>query len=126
MSERRASRSPLLAEEPVGAFSRAAVADAEYVVVLDCRRRDLAVPAFLEDPDQGKMEARSSRISSGSTSRVPGGIGWIIRRTLREIGAFDRLRGGLGRDPFDLGAEATQALVDLLVATVDLADVADL
>ena len=33
---------------------------------------------------------------------------------------------GLGGDALDAGAEVAQALVDALVATVDLADVADL
>src|SRR3954453_206524 len=66
--------------------------------------------------------ARSSRISSGSTSRVPLGIGWIIRSgSLRGSGQ----RGLLG-DALDRGAQLAQALVDALVAAVDLADVADL
>src|SRR6059058_4244099 len=66
--------------------------------------------------------ARSSRISSGSTSRVPLGIGWIIRSgSLRGSGQ----RGLLG-DALDRGAQLAQALVDALVPAIDLADVADL
>src|SRR5258708_24941893 len=63
--------------------------------------------------------ARTSRVSSGSTSRVPLGIGWII--------ADPRLRvNGLRGYALDTSAQIAQALVDALVATVDLADVADL
>src|SRR3954454_21149442 len=67
--------------------------------------------------------ARSSRISSGSTSLVPLGI-----RSVIAVGS-DRLSGGvdrLGGDALDPGAELAKALVDALVAAVDLADVADL
>src|SRR4029077_4546383 len=63
--------------------------------------------------------ARTSRVSSGSTSRVPLGIGWII--------TTPRLRvNGLCGHPLDARAELAQALVDALVAAIDLADVADL
>src|SRR5687768_13425392 len=76
--------------------------------------------------------ARSSRISSGSTSRVPEGIGWLMGsscargRRLTE-GARPRLRvNRLRGHALDSRAEPPQALVDLLVAAIDLADVADL
>src|SRR4051812_16197401 len=62
--------------------------------------------------------ARSSRISSGRTSRVPLGSGWITG-----LGG-DRLQ--LAGHALDARAEVPQALVDPLVAAVDLADVADL
>src|ERR1700680_1400705 len=63
--------------------------------------------------------ARTSRVSSGSTSRVPLGIGWII--------TTPRLRvNGLCGHPLDAGAQLAQALVDALVPAVDLTDVADL
>src|ERR1700747_817178 len=63
--------------------------------------------------------ARTSRVSSGSTSRVPLGIGWII--AIPGLCVY-----GLRGHALDACAEIAQALVDALVATVDLADVADL
>src|SRR5438270_12376333 len=63
--------------------------------------------------------ARTSRVSSGSTSRVPLGMGWII--------TTPRLRvNGLRGHALDAGAQLAQALVDALVTTVYLTDVADL
>src|SRR5438270_12994927 len=63
--------------------------------------------------------ARTSRVSSGSTSRVPLGMGWII--------TTPRLRvNGLRGHALDASAQLAQALVDTLVATVNLTDVADL
>ena len=56
MSERSASRSPLLVEEAVGGVGGAAVAAGEHLVVLDRRRRDLAVAALFEDLDQGQVQ----------------------------------------------------------------------
>src|SRR5215212_5582209 len=58
--------------------------------------------------------ARSSRISSGRTSRVPEGIGSIIALPW------------LGLDALDARAEVAQALVDPLVPAVDLPHVVDL
>src|SRR4051812_45863025 len=86
--------------------------------------------------------ARSSRISSGRTSRVPEGIGMIVicpgkllpghaapggtgavtRSTARRLRGHNRLGG----DALDARPEVAQPLVDALVAAVDLADVADL
>src|SRR5277367_6180123 len=63
--------------------------------------------------------ARTSRVSSGSTSRVPLGIGWIMR--IPRLCVY-----GLRGHALDACAEIAQALVDALVATVDLADVANL
>src|SRR5688572_8154200 len=87
-------------------------------------------------PRTASVMSRSSRISSGSTSRVPEGMGWICGRTgaVNLEGRTGRgLRGaaglvvdGLGGDALDARAELAQALVDALVAAVDLADVADL
>src|SRR4051812_23917052 len=61
------------------------------------------------------LTARSSRVSSGRTSRVPLGVGWIVTtpRTLRHRA-------------LDARPERAQALVDPLVAAVDLPDVPDL
>src|ERR1700688_2644764 len=89
--------------------------------------------------------ARSSRISSGSTSRVPLGIGTIIAshgnamlrasprppRALSGVRSARRLRdaqppGVSNRVPLDLRAEGAQALIDPLVPAVDLPHVADL
>src|SRR5438270_3684808 len=68
--------------------------------------------------------ARSSRISSGSTSRVPLGM----RSTM--AGFLDQSTGsgvnGHVVDPLDSRSQIPQSLVDPLVAAVDLADVADL
>src|SRR3954453_16010121 len=58
--------------------------------------------------------ARSSRISSGRTSRVPEGIGSIIAPPRLDL------------DALDARAEVAQALVDPLVSAVDLAHVVDL
>src|SRR5829696_201120 len=76
---------------------------------------------------------RSSRISSGSTSRVPLGIGWMVgtpagaapvgSATVTESVGVDALAV---LDALDARPERAQALVDPLVAAVDLADVADL
>src|SRR2546430_13064630 len=63
--------------------------------------------------------ARSSRISSGSTSRVPLGVRWIMSTLTLRV-------GGLGGHALDARAEVAQALVDALVAAVDLAHVLDL
>src|SRR6185437_6522509 len=79
--------------------------------------------------------ARTSRVSSGSTSRVPLGMGWIIFSPFNRTGTrgarTPRARGPsgvdwLGRHPLDAGAELAQALVDALVAAIDLANVAAL
>src|SRR5690349_18832169 len=76
--------------------------------------------------------ARSSRASSGSTSRVPVGIDLAMRGSCPNSSGRRRLRGGGGggrpirRDPLDPGAEAAETLVDPLVAAIDLDDVADL
>src|SRR3954454_22513745 len=77
--------------------------------------------------------ARSSRISSGRTSRVPLGIGWIMvgpgmywsRRPTRGRRGLGN-RDWLGGHALDARAQLAQALVDPLIAAVDLADVADL
>src|SRR5947209_15317033 len=66
--------------------------------------------------------ARSSRISSGSTSRVPLGMRSTIVPGLRP-------RSGAGRDvsyPLDSRPELPEALVNALVAAVDLTDIPDL
>ena len=86
------------------------------------------------------MIARSSRISSGRTSRVPDGIGWITAKTSpRRLGVCSGraevagargcvhvLGRSVGVDALDPRAEVAQALVDALIAAVDLADVLDL
>ncbi len=69
--------------------------------------------------------ARASRVSSGSTSRVPLGIGWIIATRGYALAAA-LCRDGLCGHTLDLRTEVAQALVDPLIAAVDLADVADL
>src|ERR1700760_4417475 len=81
--------------------------------------------------------ARTSRISSGRTSRVPlgirstigsrGGPGPPSARRGRP-GPVPRCSRGYGSvfQPGDARAELAQPLVDPLIAAVDLADVADL
>src|SRR5919112_5838036 len=72
-------------------------------------------PRAMKTPRSASVTACISRISSGRTSRVPLGVGWIVdtRQTLRDLA-------------LDAGAERAQALVDALVPAVDLADVVDL
>ena len=92
-----------LVEEAVGAGGGAAVAARQHLVVLDRRRRDLAVAVALEDLDQARWSRRSSRISSGSMSRVPGGIGWIIRRPYESRTEEPCYGGDLWRRPARCG-----------------------
>src|SRR5918998_934291 len=72
-------------------------------------------PRRSNTPRTASTIAPISRISSGRTSRVPLGVGWIVdtRRTLRDLA-------------LDARPERAQALVDPLVPAVDLADVVDL
>src|SRR5215207_4724981 len=72
-------------------------------------------PRASNTPRTASAIACSSRISSGRTSRVPLGVGWIV----------DTL-GTLCDLALDARAERAQALVDALVSAVDLADVVDL
>src|SRR5829696_10044265 len=72
-------------------------------------------PRAANTPRTASAIACSSRISSGRTSRVPLGVGWIV----------DTL-GTLCDLALDARAERAQALVDALVSAVDLADVVDL
>ncbi len=55
----RAQRQQIAAavEEAVGGIGGAPVTTGEHLVVLDCRRRDLAVAASFEDLDQGEVQA---------------------------------------------------------------------
>src|SRR5829696_9285372 len=73
-------------------------------------------PRAANTPRTASAIACISRISSGRTSRVPDGVGWIVdmrSRTLRDLALDPRAKRG-------------EALVDPLVAAVDLAHVADL
>src|ERR671916_1171044 len=72
-------------------------------------------PRASNTPRTASTIAWTSRISSGRTSRVPLGVGWIVdtRLTLRDLA-------------LDARPERAQALVDPLVPAVDLADVVDL
>ena len=103
----------VVVDHPVGRL-HAAVAAAQDRLVLDRGRVDLAVAGSSKTPRSASVIARSSRISSGSTSRVPLGMRWITPRA-----------GSLATRSI-CAAELAQALVDALVAAVDLADVADL
>ena len=124
MSERSASTVAVLVEGPVARTGGALLAAAQHVLVLERRRVHLAVAGALEARAQAVARcARSSRISSGSTSRVPGGIGVCHARGLLALTAT---RHALGGHALDARAERPQPLVDPLVAAVDLADVADL
>src|SRR4051794_20700941 len=68
----------------------------------------------MKTPPSASLTACISRISSGRTSRVPLGVGWVgTRMKLRDLA-------------LDLRSQRAQPLVDALVAAVDLADVADL
>ena len=124
MSERSASTSPVLVEQPVARRRRRARRPAQHVLVLQRRRPDLAVAGAARRRRAGASEsARSSRISSGRMSRVPGGIGWVMAALPRRALGRRRARSATRsmRAP-----SAAQPLVDPLVAAVDLADVADL
>src|SRR5918998_4595972 len=72
-------------------------------------------PRASNTPRTVSTMAWTSRISSGRTSRVPLGVGWIVdtRLTLRDLA-------------LDARAERAQPLVDALVPAVDLTDVVDL
>src|SRR5215213_2757328 len=72
-------------------------------------------PRASNTPRTASAIACISRISSGRTSRVPLGVGWIVDTlgTLRDLA-------------LDARAERLQPLVDALVSAVDLADVVDL
>ena len=128
---------PRLVEEAIGDRGAALVTAGQHLLVLDRRRRHLAVAEALERVDQGELSVRNSRISSGRMSRVPGGIGWVMDITppkcVRFASAFGGPASGGTADLADayagtgsdatrsiLRAQVPQALVDPLVAAVDL------
>ena len=109
----------MVVDHAVGRAARAGAAAREHRPRTRARAWDLAVAVRRRRPRAARsVIARSSRISSGRTSRVPLGIGWI---TDRRAGWRARLATRSIRAP-----SVAQALVDALVAAVDLADVADL
>ena len=70
MSERSASTSPWSSKTPVGGLRVAAAAAAQHALVLERGRGDLAVAGRSKTARSASVIARSSRISSGRTSRV--------------------------------------------------------
>src|SRR5262249_55722234 len=115
-----------LVEELVGGPRSEAVAAGQHLVVLDRGGRDLAVAVLFEDADQRGVKLAQLAHLIGQD--VPGPRWNRVDHPpdLTRVGAKSLLRRYLGRNPLDLRAEGVEALVDLLVAAIDLADVPDL
>ncbi len=110
---------PALVEEPVGGLGFGHVGARQDRLILECRRVDLAVAVALEDPPQGVGDrARLARLIWEHVTRAAG-YG-VDHRTPRL--RVDRLRG----HALDARPKVPEALIDALIAAVDLADVADL
>src|SRR2546422_7406806 len=119
----------MLVEQPVARAGGTLVPLDQDVFVLHGRRPNLAVPEALERLEQ----------SCGQLPELPHLVGQDVPRPrwdqVRHLPApsrrLSRVRLQLGCDPiardaFDARAEVAQTVVDPLVATVDLASVADL
>src|SRR5215218_4450436 len=78
-------------------------------------------PRASNTPRTASTIAWTSRISSGRTSRVPLGVGWIVDTALGAGGGT--LLGDLA---LDARSKRPPPLVDALVPAVDLTDVVDL
>src|SRR5664280_1856082 len=109
-----------LVEDAVGGPGFGHVRAREHRLVLQRRRVDLAVAVALEDPPQGVGDgAHLARLVWQHVARAAGNrVDHEDPRRLRVNGLYGHA--------LDACAEIAQALVDALVATVDLADVADL
>ena len=120
MSERSASTRAVLVEEAEGVAQAALLGALDHLVVLERRRHHLAVAEALEARRAARASTRAQlRASPRRTSLPPAGRGPAAAGAPRPL----RLTHGPARCR---APSVAQALVDALVAAVDLADVADL